>query len=106
MRNWEVNRYVADLGIIAKLPGQNSENYIIIAGFGYNAQIKLVEMLTQRASLELLEKQILRDRGTFPPFFLMAFEVKGFDRASTTAEIKYFAPIDKSDYLQSLIPTN
>jgi len=37
--DWDVNRYVVDLASVAKLPGQNDENYLIISGFGYNSQI-------------------------------------------------------------------
>jgi len=105
-RDWEVSRYVTDLGIIAKLPGHNNENYLILAGFGYNAQIKIVEMVSHRESFQDLEKQIMKRHGAFPEYFAMAFEVKGFDRASTTAELRFFSSLDKGKYLADLRPSN
>lgn len=105
-RDWEVSRYVTDLGIIAKLPGHNLENYIILAGFGYNAQIKIVELITHKESLRELEKQITNKYGRFPEFFTLAFKVKGFDRASTTAELAFFSALDKESYLSNLRPSH
>ncbi|MBN1481014.1 hypothetical protein EH223_00905 [candidate division KSB1 bacterium] len=100
-RDWEVSRYVIDLGIIAKLPGHNYENYIICAGFGYNAQIKIVDLITHESSLQLLEEQIKSEHGIIPDYFTLVVEVKGFDRASTTFEIKFFTAVDRDHYLKS-----
>jgi hypothetical protein len=104
-RDWEKSRYVTDLGLLAMLPGQNQENYLIIAGFGYDAQIKIVEIVCKKESLQRLERQIKDAHGEMPNYFVMAFEVKGFDRASTTAELLFFAAIDKEQYLQDLVPS-
>lgn len=49
-RDWEVSRYVTDLGILAVLPRQNDENFMLCAGFGYNAQIKIAEMTCHKES--------------------------------------------------------
>ena len=103
-RDWTKSRYVTDLGMIAKLPGYNNENYIFFAGFGYDAQIKLVNLLCRKESLRKLENQITETNGRFPDYFVMAFEVEGFDRASSTAEIKFFSALDKAHYLKNLIP--
>jgi len=89
-----VSRYVVDLGLVAKLPGSNNENYIIIGGFGYDSQIKIVEMLSSQSSLMDLEKQITDIHGQIPEYFAIIFEVRGFDRASTTAEMKFFHEIE------------
>jgi hypothetical protein len=105
-RDWEVSRYVTDLGIIAKLPGHNNEGYLILAGFGYNAQIKIVELISHGESLRELEKRIIKVHGSFPEYFTMVFEVKGFDRASTTAELRFFSALDKENYLAGLRPSN
>lgn len=105
-RDWTVSRYVTDLGIVARLPGHNNENYVVFAGFGYDAQIKLVEMLSHKNSLQAFEERLFKKHGDFPPYFVAAFEVKGFDRAGTTAELKYFSAIDKKEYLAGLIHSN
>lgn len=97
--DWGVSRYVVDLALVSKLPGHNQEIYILIAGFGYNSQVKAVEMLSHKASLQTLEAQIKAFHGSIPPYFTMVLEVTGFDRASTNAEIKFFHEV-KADYLQ------
>ncbi len=104
-RDWTKSRYVTDLGVIAKLPGNNNENYLIFAGFGYDAQIKIVNIVSHKESLLQFENKIREICGRFPEYFCMAFEVKGFDRASTTAELVFFSVLDKKEYLQKLIPT-
>jgi len=53
--DWEVSRYVVDIGLVAKLPGPNRENYLILCGFGYDSQIKIVEILSRKSSLINLE---------------------------------------------------
>ncbi len=105
-RDWQKSRYVTDLGILAKVPGLNNEIYIIVAGFGYNAQIKIVEIITHKESLLNLEKQTRQKYGVLPDHFVMVFEVKGFDRASTTADVRYFSPVEPEKYVQDLIPKN
>ena len=103
-RDFEKSRYVTDLGLVAKLPGQNNENYLIFAGFGYDAQIKIVELLSQKKSLQEFERKIIDRHGSVPDYFSAVFEVKGFDRASTTADLKFFASLNKEQYLKGLIP--
>jgi len=99
--DWNISRYVVDLALVAKLPGQSKENYLILAGFGYNSQIKVVKMLCQNDALNKLENEIQNIHGHVPEYFVMAFEVSGFDRASTKAEIKFFKKIIAEDYLNS-----
>ena len=99
--DWAINRYVIDLGMVAKLPGQNNENYLIIAGFGYNAQVKMVQLLCCKEPLANLENQIEQVNGNIPDYFLIVFEVAGFDRASTKAEIKFFSEINKIEYQEA-----
>ena len=96
--DWNVNRYVVDLGLIAKLPGQSNENYIIIAGFGYNSQVKIVELFSHKSSLKNLEEKIKTINGNIPDYFAIVFEIAGFDRASTTAELKFFHKIEEDYY--------
>jgi hypothetical protein len=96
---WEKSRYVVDLGMIAKLPGQNGENYLICAGFGYNSQIKLLKLLSTREGLSILTQQFDNPKE-FPTYFFSLFEIAGFDRASTRAEVKYFKILPE-DYFNS-----
>jgi len=103
--DWGVSRYVVDLALVSKLPGQNNENYIIIAGFGYNSQVKAVEMLSHKSSLMLLEDQIKSIHGFVPDYFTIVLEVTGFDRASTNAEIKFFHEVQEDYYQKYHYPT-
>jgi hypothetical protein len=101
--DWGVSRYVVDLGIFAKLPGSNNEKYVIICGIGYDSQIKIVQIFSDQSSLEDLENQIKKTHGHVPDYFAMVFEVRGFDRASTTAEMKFFLEIE-ADYYKKFSP--
>jgi len=103
--DWGISRYVVDLALVSKLPGQNNENYLIIAGFGYNSQVKAVEILSHRLALEKLEEQIKNRHGYVPSFFSIVLEVTGFDRASTNAEIKFFHEVEKDYYQKYHYPT-
>ncbi|MBN1351888.1 helix-turn-helix domain-containing protein [candidate division KSB1 bacterium] len=103
--DWGISRYVVDLALVSKLPGKNNENYILIAGFGYNSQVKAVEMLSHKASLHALEEQIESIHGAIPSYFTMVLEVTGFDRASTNAEIKFFQEVQADYYQQYQYPT-
>ena len=100
--DWGVSRYVVDLGMVVKLPGQNKENYLIIAGFGYDSQIKLVEMLSDPSDLKEIEDKILDKFDHVPDYFAMVFEITGFDRASSNAEMKFFYEV-KEDYYKQYI---
>lgn len=90
---WEKSRYVVDLGMIAKLPGQNGENYLFFAGFGYNSQIKMVKLLATGEGLEFLEDAIKTTDAEIPDYFVSILEISGFDRASTKADIKFYSAI-------------
>jgi hypothetical protein len=101
--DWGVSRYVVDLGLFVKLPGSNNENYVIICGIGYDSQIKIVKIFSEQSSLIKLEEQITRVHGYIPEYFTIVFEVRGFDRASTTAEMKFFYKIE-DDYYKKFNP--
>ena len=103
--DWGVSRYVVDLALVSKLPGQNNENYIIVAGFGYNSQIKAVELLSRKPSLISLEEKIEAIHGFVPDYFTLVLEVTGFDRASTNAEIKFFHEVHENYYQKYHYPT-
>ena len=93
--DWRISRYVVDLGIIAKLPGQSNENFLLVMGFGYNSQIKLIDMICNKTSLQKLETQIMAaNNGKMPEYFFSVFKVVGFDRASTTAKMEFFQEVE------------
>jgi hypothetical protein len=99
--DWRISRYVVDLGIIAKLPGQNNENYLLVMGFGYNSQIKLIDMICNKISLQKLETQIITaNNGKIPKYFFSVYKVVGFDRASTTAKMEFFQEVG-ADFFQN-----
>jgi hypothetical protein len=102
--DWNISRYVVDLAIAAILPGQSNEYYLIIAGFGYNSQIKVVNIFSHPSSVKKLAAQISDLHGHVPNCFIIVFEVTGFDRASTKAEIKFFQEINKNDYQKFSLP--
>jgi hypothetical protein len=102
--DWEISRYVEDLGMIIKLPGQNDENILFIAGFGYDSQIKMVEIISNVSMLNNLEKQIKNINAKVPNYFAIIFKITGFDRASTKAEMIFFYEI-KDDYYKQYIQT-
>jgi len=101
--DWGVSRYVVDLGLFAKLPGSNNENYVIICGIGYDSQIKIVQIFSDQSSLIQLEEEIVIAHGYVPNYFTALFEVRGFDRASTTAEMKFLYEIE-DDYYKKFSP--
>ncbi|NPE27307.1 hypothetical protein HNV12_04880 [Methanococcoides sp. SA1] len=98
--DWNISRYVVDLGIVAKIPGENDENYIFFTGFGYNSQIELVNMYCNEESLKSIKKQILQNHDKIPDYFVAVYEVAGFDRASSKVNMKYFKEISKNMYKQ------
>ena len=104
--DWDISRYVVDLAMVAKLPGQNNENYIIFAGFGYNSQIKVVKLFSDNSSMKKIQEEIETMNGSVPEYFVTVFEVTGFDRASATAQLKYYREIKKDSYRQKFYPKN
>ncbi|MBC8184029.1 helix-turn-helix domain-containing protein [candidate division KSB1 bacterium] len=104
--DWSISRYVIDLALVAKLPGQSNENYLFIAGFGYNSQIKIVELFSHKSSLKNLEEKIKTINGDIPDYFVVVFEIAGFDRASSTAELKFFHKIEEDYYRHYYQPSS
>jgi len=51
--------------------------------------------------LQKLEEEINSQIGHIPDYFVVVFEVSGFDRASTKADIKFIQEIDKAAYQKS-----
>ena len=97
---------MVDLGIITKLPGQNNENYLFVTGFGYNSQIKLINMISNKESFNKLETQVmLANNGEMPEYFVTVFKAVGFDRASTKAKMEFFQKVD-ADIFQNYDQTS
>jgi len=50
--------------------------------------------------LNKLEEQIEGINGSIPKYFSIVFEIRGFDRASTSAKLMIFHEIKEDYYLQ------
>lgn len=101
--NFEKSRFIVDLALLAKLPGQNMENYLLIAGFGYDSQVKVVKMLSTPQALKELEDLIIAKNNSIPDYFISIIKVSGFDRASSNAEVQYFKEILPDEYRESFV---
>jgi len=103
--HWSTNvmaekEYKVNLEVLAKLPGPNGENYLIIAGFGYASHIEVVRMLSYPEYLMGLEKDIKQgNNGVFPRYFMIVFQVTSFQRQPFKTDLKYFKEIN-SDYFK------
>ncbi len=93
--------YRTNLGLLAKLPGPNNENYLIIAGFGSTSPAKIVKLLSRQKSLSGLEKNIKLINGSVPRYFSIVFEITCFKSQAFQTEIKYFKKIN-SNYFRTL----
>ncbi len=101
--NFEKSRFIVDLALVAKLPGQNMENYLLIAGFGYDSQVKAVKMFSDPRELAELKAAILARHQQIPEYFVAILKVSGFDRASSNAEITYLKEIHPAEYRESFV---
>ncbi|NOY57427.1 MAG: winged helix-turn-helix domain-containing protein [Calditrichaeota bacterium] len=93
--------YSTNLELVAKLPGPNNENYLIIAGFGYTSHAEIIKMLSRQKSLTELENNIRLINGSVPRYFSIIFEVTSFRDQAFQTEIKYFQEIN-ADYFRTL----
>lgn len=82
-----------DLGLIAKIPGSNLENYLFLAGFAYPAQIEIVRMVSRPENLARLYKQVLKPGQSFPPYFCLVVEFISSEYTAQEINIKYFSPL-------------
>ncbi|NOZ61061.1 MAG: hypothetical protein GXO74_05225 [Calditrichaeota bacterium] len=93
-RKLEEGNYL-DLGLIAKLPGPNSENYLFFIGFAYPTQIETVRMMSRQESLTKLYNQTKNQYKNFPEYFYMIIEAKSFEYAAQETTIKYLKEIKR-----------
>ena len=93
-RKLEEGRYL-DLGLIAKLPGPNSENYLFLVGFAYPAQIETVRMLSRQESLKKLYNKAKNQYKNFPEYFVAVIELTSFEYSAQEINNKYFKAIEK-----------
>jgi len=84
-----------DLGIIAKLPGPNLENYLFLIGFAYPAQIETVRMISRQESLLKLYHQTAKQKNAFPEYFYLVVEFTSFEYTVQETNIRYFREISK-----------
>jgi hypothetical protein len=92
--NYKDGHY-SDLGIIAKVPGNKNENYLVLTGFAYPAQIEIVQILSRNSSLESIYEQTKGYYETFPEYFYMIVEVDGLEYSALEWKVKYFKEIIK-----------
>ena len=64
------DEYFLDYGLIAKIPGDKNENYMIITGFAYPSQIETVRMLSKPSLLEKINNHVKKTHKKFPNTFL------------------------------------
>jgi len=88
-------RYI-DLGLIAKIPGSNLENYLFLIGFAYPAQIEIVRMVSRMEMLTKLYKQIGLPKQAFPRYFFLVAEFVSSEYTAQEINIKYFHAIQKN----------
>lgn len=84
-----------DLGLIAKIPGSNRENYIFLIGFAYPAQIEIVRMVSRADILDKLYKQVLQANQSFPKYFFLVSEFISSEYTAQEINVKYFSEIPK-----------
>ena len=58
----------------------------------------LCTITSENSAMRDLETEIKDFNGYFADYFVMIFEIRGFDRASSTAEMHYFQEIDQDYY--------
>ena len=85
--------HYSDLGFIAKVPGNKQENYLILAGFAYPAQIEVVRMLSQNIGLSKIYEQTNDKYETFPDYSFMVIEVLGLEYSALESKVIYFKEI-------------
>jgi len=90
----ENERYI-DLGIVAKIPGSNMENYLFLIGFAYPAQIEIVRMVSRAEMLTKLYKQLGVTKHNFPRYFFLVVEFISSEYTAQDINIKYFHSIPK-----------
>lgn len=89
----EDGRY-SDLGLVAKLPGNEEENYLILTGFAYPAQTEIVRMVCRNLCLSTLYEQTKDQYPTFPEFFFMIVEVLGSEYSAMETRLQYFRKLN------------
>lgn len=90
------NEYNIDIGLIVKVKGSNNENYIILAGFAFPAQIEVVRMLSRNQLLSEFYSQLSVDKLSYPEQFISIIEVKCTEFTVIDANVKYFSEIHQS----------
>ncbi len=88
----EDNHY-SDIGFIAKVPGNKKENYLILTGFAYPAQIEVVRLISHNTGLSRIYEQTKEQYTTFPPYFFMVIEVTSLEYSALESKIIYFKKI-------------
>jgi len=87
--------YYTDLGVIARVRGSKMENYLILAGFAYPAQIDIVRIISNSITLKKIYEQTGYRNKSFPSEFIMVVQVDGLEYSALDWRVKYFKPLVK-----------
>ena len=88
--------HYSDLGFIAKVPGNKDENYLILTGFAYPAQIEVVRLVSTPLGLSKIYEQTQNKYKTFPPYFFMVIEVFGLEYSALESKVIYIKEISEN----------
>ena len=92
--------HYSDIGLVAKLPGNKNENYMILSGFAYPAQTEIVRMLSRNRSLASIYDQASKQIADFPEYFIMVFEVIGSEYSAIETKMLFYREINSETPLQ------
>ena len=91
----KAGEYFLDLGLIAKIPGGKEENYMIISGFAFPAQMETVKMISRPDLLTKIYGDSLVTKKEFPEYFFMVLEFLGAEYSAMESKVVYFQEIKK-----------
>lgn len=86
--------YYTDLGVIARVRGSKMENYLILAGFAYPAQIDVVRIMSNSSTLKQIYEQSGYREKQFPDKFIMVVQVDGLEYSALDWRVKYFKALE------------
>ncbi|HED10760.1 MAG TPA: hypothetical protein ENJ10_08730 [Caldithrix abyssi] len=86
--------YYTDLGVIARVRGSKMENYLILAGFAYPAQIDVVRIMSNSSTLKRIYEQSGYREKQFPDKFIMVVQVDGLEYSALDWRVKYFKALE------------
>ncbi len=71
-----------EYSFIAKIPGPNNNNILMMVGFNYIGVENAVKLITQPSMLSKLKQDINAELNAMPRYFEIVYEVQGFAKTS------------------------